>query len=88
MLQQAVVRIIMPQYEYMFSVYSYGFRPGRNTHQTIQKSLDCINSGYQHIVDIDLEWINYFRFAGIYNKLNELDGWLRNRIRYCIWTSY
>ena len=32
MLQQAVVRIIMPQYEYMFSDYSYGFRPGRNTH--------------------------------------------------------
>ena len=27
MLQQAVVRIIMPQYEYMFSQYSYGFRP-------------------------------------------------------------
>jgi len=19
------------------------------------------------------------------NKLNELDGWLRNRLRYCIW---
>ena len=33
MLQQAVVRIIMPQYEYMFSEYSYGFRPDRNTHQ-------------------------------------------------------
>jgi retron-type reverse transcriptase len=26
MLQQAVSREIMPQYEYMFSVYSYGFR--------------------------------------------------------------
>jgi hypothetical protein len=33
-------------------------------------------------------WINYFRFASIYNKLNELDGWLRNRIRYCIWTDW
>jgi len=55
MLQQAVVRIIMPQYEYMFSEYSYGFRPQRNTHQAIQKSLDYINSGYQHIVDIDLK---------------------------------
>ncbi len=55
MLQQAVGRIIMPQYEYMFSEYSYGFRPQRNTHQAIQKSLDYINSGYQHIVDIDLK---------------------------------
>ena len=55
MLQQAVVRIIMPQYEYLFSEYSYGFRPMRNTHQAIQKSLGYINSGFQHIVDIDLK---------------------------------
>jgi RNA-directed DNA polymerase len=55
MLQQAVVRIIMPQYEFMFSEYSYGFRPQRNTHQAIQKSLGYINSGFQHIVDIDLK---------------------------------
>lgn len=55
MLQQAVVRIIMPQYEHMFSGYSYGFRPDRNTHQAIQKSLGYINSDYQHIVDIDLK---------------------------------
>jgi RNA-directed DNA polymerase len=55
MLQQAVARTIMPQYEYMFSGYSYGFRPRRNTHQAIQKSLEHINSGYQHIVDIDLK---------------------------------
>jgi retron-type reverse transcriptase len=27
MLQQAVSRAIMPQFEYMFSEYSYGFRP-------------------------------------------------------------
>ncbi len=53
MLQQAVSRVIMPQYEYMFSVYSFGFRPERNTHQAIRKSLEYINSGYQHIVDID-----------------------------------
>lgn len=55
MLQQAVARIIMPKYEYMFSEYSYGFRPERNAHQAIQKSLGYINSGYQHIVDIDLK---------------------------------
>lgn len=55
MLQQAVSRTIMPQYEYMFSCYSYGFRPQRNTHQAIRKSLDYINSGFQHIVEIDLK---------------------------------
>ena len=55
MLQQAVSRVIMPQYEYMFSTYSYGFRPQRNTLQAVQRSLNYINSGYQHIVDIDLK---------------------------------
>jgi retron-type reverse transcriptase len=59
MLQQAVSRVIMPQFEYMFSKYSYGFRPERNTLQAVVKSLDYINSGYQYIVDIDLIPIVY-----------------------------
>jgi retron-type reverse transcriptase len=39
---------------YVFK-YSFGFQPERNTLQAVQKSLDYINSGYQHIVDIDLK---------------------------------
>ena len=30
-------------------------------------------------------WLNYFRLANIHGKLKDLDGWLRNRLRYCIW---
>jgi RNA-directed DNA polymerase len=30
-------------------------------------------------------WINNFRYANISAKLEKLDSWLRNRIRYCIW---
>lgn len=30
-------------------------------------------------------WLNYFRMASIQGKLKEIDGWLRNRLRYCIW---
>ena len=55
MLQQAVSRVLMPKYEFVFSNYSYGFRPKRNTHQAICKSLEYINSGYQNIVEIDLK---------------------------------
>jgi group II intron reverse transcriptase/maturase len=55
MLQQAVARVIMPKYEYMFSQYSYGFRPDHNQHQAVQKSLEYIHSGYQDIVDIDIK---------------------------------
>ena len=55
MLQQAVLRVIMPRYEQAFSTYSYGFRPLRNTQQAVSKSLHYINSGYQHIVEVDLK---------------------------------
>ena len=55
MLQQAVSRIMMPQYEYQFSNYSFGFRPERNTHQAVGISLSYINAGYQNIVEIDLK---------------------------------
>lgn len=33
-------------------------------------------------------WLNYFRGTSIHGKLRDLDGWLRNRLRYCIWTDW
>ncbi len=30
-------------------------------------------------------WLNYFKQASIYGKLKAMDGWVRNRLRYCIW---
>ena len=38
--------------------------------------------------EIQRGWINYFRMASIHAKLKELDGWLRNRLRYCIWEDW
>ncbi len=35
--------------------------------------------------EVQRGWINAFRMASIQTKLAELDGWLRNRLRYCIW---
>ncbi len=33
-------------------------------------------------------WVNNYRMASIYGKLIELDGWVRNRLRYCIWHNW
>lgn len=55
MLQQAVSRVLMLHYERVFSTYSYGFRPKRNTHQAISKSMSYINSGYENVIEIDLK---------------------------------
>jgi group II intron reverse transcriptase/maturase len=42
----------------------------------------------QKLKEIQQGWINYFRMASLTGKLKELDGWLRNRLRYCIWTDW
>ena len=33
-------------------------------------------------------WLTYFQHGNIYGKLRELDGWVRNRLRYCIWHDW
>jgi len=33
-------------------------------------------------------WLHYFKYAHCHQKLRELDGWLRNRLRYCIWKHW
>ena len=35
--------------------------------------------------EVQRGWVNAFRMASIHVKLKELDGWVRNRLRYCIW---
>ena len=35
--------------------------------------------------EVQRGWLNAFKYANIKGKLVELDGWLRNRLRYCIW---
>ncbi len=55
MLQQAVAQVIAIKFEVEFEDYSYGFRPNRNAQQAVLKTQEYINSGYHHIVDIDLK---------------------------------
>ncbi len=33
-------------------------------------------------------WVNYFKLANMMSKLQDLDGWVRNRLRYCIWKAW
>lgn len=38
--------------------------------------------------EIHRGWLNYFSLASLTGKLKETDSWIRNRIRYCIWTDW
>lgn len=40
------------------------------------------------ITRVQRGWLNYFRGTAIIGKLRNIDGWLRNRLRYCIWKSW
>lgn len=42
----------------------------------------------QKLKEVQRGWINYFRIGSITGKLKTLDGWLRNRLRYCIWHDW
>ena len=54
-IQQAIYQVLNPIFEKDFSDNSYGFRKGRNAHQALKKSKEYVQSGYNIVVDIDLE---------------------------------
>lgn len=54
-IQQAIAQPISEIYENVFSEYSYGFRPGRSCHDAIRQALEYLNTGYEWVIDIDIE---------------------------------
>lgn len=55
LIQQALLQTLTPIFDPTFSQSSYGFRPGRNAHQAVKRSQQCIREGYRYVVDVDLE---------------------------------
>jgi RNA-directed DNA polymerase len=55
LIQQALHQVLQPLFEPSFSDGSFGFRPGRNAHQALQRAQAFIRSGKRWVVDIDLE---------------------------------
>lgn len=55
LIQQALHQVLSPIFEPTFSESSYGFRPGRNTHQAVLKAREYIAEDRKWVVDLDLE---------------------------------
>ena len=55
LIQQSIHQVLYPMYDIHFSEYSYGFRIGRNAHQTVHQAQSYINQGYQYVLDFDLK---------------------------------
>ena len=47
-----------------------------------------VNERISKLKEVCRGWLNYFRMASISGKLRDIDGWLRNRLRYCIWADW
>ena len=81
-IQQAILLVLTPIYEPLFSDYSYGFRPNRNQRQAVKRAQRYINDGKRIVVDIDLEKffdkVNHDKLMGLIrqkiadNRLNRL----------------
>ncbi|WP_317173493.1 group II intron maturase-specific domain-containing protein [Echinicola arenosa] len=41
----------------------------------------------QKLREVWMGWVNNYRLASITAKLKSLDEWMRNRLRYCIWSA-
>ena len=54
LVQQAVGQILQQIRDPSFSASSYGFRPGRNQHQAIQRAQQYVVDGCRQVVDMDL----------------------------------
>jgi len=54
-----------------------------------RKTTPCtFDERIQRINEVQRGWLGYYRMASIQGKLKDLDGWLRNRLRYCIWKNW
>lgn len=54
-IQQAITQVLTPKFEPKFSEYSYGFRPGRSTHDAIAQCQRNVDENYRYVADMDLE---------------------------------
>jgi len=51
-----------------------------------RKTTPCsFDERIERLKELQRGWLGYFRLASIHGKIKDLDGWIRNRLRYCIW---
>ncbi len=55
------------------------------TRKTAPKSFD---ERIKELKEVQRGWLQYFRLGNIHSRLREVDYWLRNRLRYCIWHDW
>jgi RNA-directed DNA polymerase len=55
LVQQAVHQVLSVDYERIFSMHSYGFRPNKKAHQALKQAGAYVEAGKSYVIDLDLE---------------------------------
>jgi RNA-directed DNA polymerase len=55
LIQQALLQVLSPIFDPMFSEDSYGFRPGRSAHDGVRRARAHMTTGHRWVVDLDIE---------------------------------
>jgi len=55
LIQQALLQVLTPWFDPLFSDASFGFRPRRSAHQALDRAKEHIAAGHRWVVDMDLE---------------------------------
>jgi group II intron reverse transcriptase/maturase len=53
--QEIVRQLINSTFESRFHDNSFGFRPGRNCHQAVERLINLAQQGYRYVVDVDVK---------------------------------
>ncbi|CAM5189766.1 RNA-directed DNA polymerase OS=Ureibacillus acetophenoni OX=614649 GN=SAMN05877842_1383 PE=3 SV=1 [Ureibacillus acetophenoni] len=78
MVQQAIYQVIGGIIDPKFSDSSFGFRPNRNQHQAIKKSIKYYEQGYKVVVDCDLK--SYFDTINHQKLMEYLKVFIKDKI--------
>jgi len=76
--------------KYQMAVSEKGWKKLKATLKEItKKTAPCsLAERVTQLKAVQRGWINYFRMASMQAKLKEMDSWVRNRLRYCIWHDW
>jgi len=54
LVQQCIAQVLLATWDYTFSEYSYGYRPGRSQAQAVEQFRKHVEDGYTYVVSLDL----------------------------------
>jgi len=76
------------KYQLIVSEKSWGKLKQELKEITRKTSPHSFSTRVSKLKQVQRGWVNYFRLANITSKLQKVDSWIRNRLRYCIWTDW